>query len=138
MSSWFPINKALINSIIDLGLPHPIIQENVSKKEIDVAQGEDFHLEVTSLPADTDPLTKAELDQYNGIFQISINGKLNKGTGTILALADTILNAYKTGQTYTNSGCEVEIDSSSMERPRPEGSFYVIDLSITWFAYIDR
>ena len=90
MSSWLPVEKALINSIIDLGLPHPIIQENSTKKEIDIAQGEDFHLEVFNLPADTNPLTKAELDQYNGIFQISINGKINKGKGTILALVDTV------------------------------------------------
>ncbi len=136
--SWLAVEKALINSVIDLALPYPLIQENATKEQIAEAQGSDFHLEVFNLPSDTDAMTKNELDQYNGIFQISINGQLNKGKKDILTLLDTILAAYKTGQVYTNSGCNVEIAIASPEPPRPNGSYYTIDLSITWFSYITR
>lgn len=136
--SWLAVEKALINSVIDQSLGYPIIQENATKIQIDEAQSSDFHLEVFNLPTDTDPMTKSELDQYNGVFQISINGKLNKGKAPILTLLDTILTEYKTGRVYTNSGCDIEIAIASPEPPRVNGSYYTADLSITWFAYISR
>jgi len=136
--SWLAIEKALIRSVTGLSLGVPIVQENDTVERKGKQGANDIWLEVFNLPAGTIPLDKSLVDQFNGIFQISIYGLQNKGKSVVLSMLDTLLPAYKTGQEYTVDTCTVEIDSASPEAPRPDGSYYIIDLSITWFAYIDR
>ena len=136
--SWLAVEKALIRSVNDLALGLPIVQENDTTERKSNAGAAEIWLEVFNLPADTFPLDKNLTDQFNGIFQISIYGKQNKGKNAILTTLDTLLDAYKTGQQYTVDTCVIEIDSASPEPAREDGSYFIIDLSITWFAYIDR
>lgn len=136
--SWLATEKAAIKSFTGLALGYPIIQENDTKERQKEAEGSDFWFEVFNLPASNEPLSKNTTDQYNSIFQINIYGQLNKGKAGVLALGDTVLAAYKTGQQYSDSGCTIEIDSSVPSPASPNGGFYLYPLSITWFAYIDR
>lgn len=137
--SWFAVEKALVASIDNMNLSHPIVQENVElERKQNIQNNNDFWIEHFLLPSGADPLSKDGLTEYNGVFQVSINGQLNKGKGGILQLADQILASYVTGEIYSNSGCDVNIYTSTIEPPREDGSFYVIDLSIEFGAYISR
>jgi len=136
--SWLAVEKALIRSVTGLSLGVPIIQENDTVERKGKQGASAIWLELFNLPADTTPLDKSLADQFNGIFQISIYGLQNKGKNSILTTLDTLLAAYKTGQQYTVDTCTIEIDSASPEPAREDGSYFIIDLSITWFAYIDR
>lgn len=136
--SWLAVEKALVRSVTGLSLGVPIVQENDTVERKGKQGANTIWLEVFNLPADTDPLDKNLTDQFNGIFQISIYGLQNKGKGTLLSMLDTLLAAYKTGQEYTVDTCTIQIDSASPEPGREDGSYFIIDLSITWFAYIDR
>lgn len=136
--SWLAVEKTLIRSVTGLSLGVPIVQENDTVERKGKQGANTIWLEVFNLPADTTPLDKNLTDQFNGIFQISIYGLQNKGKGSLLSMLDTLLAAYKTGQQYTVDTCTIEIDSASPGPAREDGSYFIIDLSITWFAYIDR
>lgn len=137
--SWLAVEQALTNSVDSMGLGYPIIQENdTEERKKDIQGGGEFWIEHFNLPAATEPLDKNLTDQYQGIFQISIYGQQNKGKGGILAILDQVLAFYLTGQEYTENTCTVQVFSSSPEVPRIDGSYYVIDLSVNWGAYIGR
>jgi len=136
--SWLNVEKALMKSLTDLSLGFPIIQEGDSQERIDKAGASEFWLEVFNLPATTDPLDKNLADQYNGIYQVNINGKQSIGKGDILAVVDQIIANYKTGDIFTVNTCDVEINIASPGPATNDGSFFVIPISIEWFAYIAR
>lgn len=138
MSDWLNVERALMKSLTDLALGFPIIQENDSQERIAAAGASDFWLEVVDLIAPTEPLDKDMTDQYNGIFQINVNGKQGVGKGGILAIIDQIITNYKTGNIFTVNACDVEIDIASPGPATNDGSFFMIPISVEWFAYIAR
>lgn len=134
--SWLAVEKALVKSLSGLGLGYPIVQENDSIDRLEAAQSSALWLEIADLPAISDPLSKDGLQQYNGLFQISVYGQQNIGKSNILQVVDEILPNYVTGQTYSSDNCDIEIDSSYPTPATIDGSWYKIVLTINWFAYI--
>ena len=136
--SWAQTETALLDSLKGLSLGYPIVQENSTVERIKEAQGSDFWLDVTNLPAATFSLDKVLSDQYNGTYQISVYGQKNIGKGLMLGLIDTLVSNYKAGAVFTDVGTEVNIVIASPSNLKPDGSFVKIDLSIEYFVFVDR
>ena len=130
------VNQAFIESFNSIGLGIGIAYENVNFKP---ANDEPFcTLNLlpdigTSLMKDVDGQ-----DQVDGIFQVSIYVPSGTSDGEILELADFVLSYYNHNRVLTRNGQEVQIQNSGRGGGRNVDGWYIIDISITWFAYIDR
>ena len=137
MSEFLNIYKTLAKVIDDLGLGITIATENDDFTPPSSGQW----AELTILSHDIDSMGKSGAgDEASGLYQVSIFDA-DEGTlsGVALALADTIAAAFTHGQTYTHfGGTEVFINRLSRNAGRIVGSFYQIDISIYWTAYLDR
>jgi len=135
--SMYEVSQALTESFVNLGLGITIAFENVNT---DPANDETF-VTLTTLPAMAESLGKrpiGDADQTNGIFQASFYTPSGTGYGEILQLVDTVLNAYKHTVTLTKNNQDVQIQNSGRNGLRNEDGWAIIDVSIEWFAYIDR
>ena len=135
--SLYQVSQALTESFINLGLGITIAHENVNTDpDNDVP-----FVTLTFMPTMAESLGKASVgdaDQTNGIFQASFYVPSGTSTGAVMQLVDTVLQFYKHTATLIKDTQEVQIQNSGRNVGRNEEGWYVVDVSILFFAYIDR
>jgi len=134
--AYHEIHKALTQSVIDLALGLPIAHEN---KDFDpeVDGGSQF-IDLTTLFGEQEVISKDSVDESPGIYQISVYTKSGTSVKSPLITVDLILDNYRHGDTFTNSGQTVFITSASRNVGRNENGWYIIDLSIVFKSDIIR
>ena len=137
MSAYYEIHKALTQSVIDLGLTAPIAHENVGfNPETDVT-GNQF-IDLTLLTNEQDSLTKAELDEVTGIYQVSVYTKSGTSVKEAIETVDTIMDFYKHNVQLTSGTQTVVIINSGRNGGRNDNGWYIIDISISFKSDIQR
>ena len=134
--SYLSIHKALTQSIIDLNLGVPIAHENVDFDTEDVTG--DHFIKVDLIPAEQQSLTKSELDELRGIYQISIYTKSGASVSGALAIIDNLKDEYIHNKTYTDVDQNVVIVNFSRNTGRNDNGWYVIDCSINFKSDLQR
>lgn len=147
--SWFDIAKTCLNVIdtgagdgeynylsTSLGVNVPVYYSNaLDDRTEDIVP----RIEVYDLYADTDPLTKCLASQYNSILQVSIFVEASKASGQLLKLIDEMNVIYQTATALPQiNDMRVHVAQNSPTRPRPDGKFWRVDLSVDYFAYVER
>lgn len=132
--SDYLIHQALTQSVIDLALGLEIAHEN---RDFDPPKGEDW-LWVTRIPNDRESLTKAEMDEERGIYQVTYFTPSGDGIGTALANIDTILQNYQHNATFTAGAQDVVIVNVGRNAGRNENGWWRTDISVTYKADIQR
>lgn len=141
MSSFDNIDKTLRTALNDLNLGVDLIGENtLFNPEADIASG-DIWIETTQLPSGVDSMMKSgspSADENTGIFQVSLFTKdTDSGSDALKTLADTVATEFFHGQTYSDFEV-IFIQNSSRNNGRINGTYYQIDVSVSWIAYVDR
>jgi hypothetical protein len=135
--SMYLVTQALTESFINLALGITVVFENVNTDPPNDA----IFCTLTTLPAIAESLGKrpvGDADQTDGIFQASFYAPSGTGYGEILQLVQTVLDFYKHTTVLTKDTQEVQIQNSGRNGGRNEDGWYIIDVSIEFFAYIDR
>ena len=135
--SAYEATQALTESFIDLALGIPIAYENVN---IDPPNDGIFAV-LSTLPAIAESLGKAptgDADQTDGIFQASFYSPSGIGYGEILTLIDAVLAFYKHTRVLTKNTQDVQIQNSGRNVGRNEDGWFIIDVSIEFFYYLNR
>ena len=130
-------NQALVASFEGLALGLHIAYEN---RDFDPQELRDSASWVSlfRLPNDRDSLTKAELDEERGIFQISYYTPSDLGIGSALETIDTILQYYKHNRTVSAGGHDVTIVNSGRAIGQNENGWWRAIISVTYKTYIQR
>ena len=135
--AYYEIHKALTQSLINLGLSATIAHENVDfNPETDVT-GHQF-LDVTLITNDQDSLTKAELDEVTGIYQVSVYTKSGASVKKALQTVDTIMSHYKHNLSIVNGSQTVVVINSGRNAGRNQNGWFIIDVSISFKSDIQR
>lgn len=128
MSAYRNITLALRNSLLALSLPYPIAFE-----------GRDFDAESVSgdifiaeffLFSDQVSLTKRELDEVTGVYQLSIYQRAGGNIINVTDIVDTLANHYQHNAKFVQSGQTVVIINTSRNQGRTIDGWYVVDVSI--------
>lgn len=135
--SYLSIHKALTQSLIDLSLGVPISYENSDFNPNDDVPGDNY-LRVFLIPAGQDSLTKHELDEVRGIYQVSVYTKSNTSVGGALAIIDSLKGEYLHNNTYTNGDQNVVIVNFDSNVGRNDNGWYVVDCSINFKSDLQR
>ena len=130
------VSQAFTESFISLGIGIGIAHENVN---FNPTNNEPF-CTLTLLPDIGESMMKdvGGQDQINGIFQVSFYVPSGTSNGEILGLVDQVLAFYNHTKVIDKDGQDVQINNGGRNGGRNEDGWYIIDVSITWFAYIDR
>jgi hypothetical protein len=93
---------------------------------------------VNMLPATTEnPSIGAELHRDLGVFQVTLQYPVNKGSAECATMAENIRTRFKRGTTITKDSVTVMIDSTpSINRGRIDGDRWVVAVSIPYMANI--
>lgn len=133
-----PIYDAVEASTVDGITQDAIAYEN----EAFNPEGFDKWLYVYVLPAESISLGQGSnsSDEERGILQISVYIKQNLpnmdlGQWTTI---DDILDVYKRNSESTYVGTKVTFEDHSVSSGRADGSFFVRDISINYFSYVER
>lgn len=150
MSAFNDIDKTLRTALSNLGLLDnldgtlQLIGENTGfNPETDLGIGVDTWAETFQLPAGVDSMMKGTggfpaADENIGIFQVTVfTRNTNDGSTELETLVDLIATEFTHGKIFTDFQ-EVHIQNTSRNNGRNEGGFFQIDVSINWFAYVDR
>lgn len=136
MAAYYEIHKALTQSLINLGLSVTIAHENTDfNPEID---GGGQFLSVHLLTNDQDSLTKSELDEVTGIYQVSVYTKTGGSVKAALQTVDTIMAHYKHNLKIINGSQTVVVINSGRNGGRNKDGWYIIDISINFKSDIQR
>ena len=125
--SWLSIEKALFAKVKTLG--YTVKPEAVPFDED--SQTTPF-LEVFSLPNVSDEEHKNGVEEYNGIYQVSIFSDINVGRGESLGIIDEIGQAFSPGSEITTGTMTIIIDNLNYSQGRLSGNFYQNDVSISY------
>ena len=130
------VSQAFTESFMALEVGVAIAHENVN---FNPANDEPF-CTLNLLPDIGESLMKNAdgQDQVNGIFQVSFYVPSGTSTGQILGLVDQVLAFYNHNRVLEQSGQFVQINNGGRNGGRNADGWYIIDISITWFAYINR
>lgn len=132
--AFYDIHKALTQSLIDLALGVTIAHENVDFNPISLSQ----FIDVTTIPATTEVISKDTLDEELGIYQISIYTRSGESVKTAYELADTIALNYIHGLQLTSGTQKVFIDNTNRSSGRNADGWFIIDLSVNYIADLSR
>ena len=124
------IHKALTQSVIDLALGVTLAHENVDFN-LESFTGDSF-IDLTNLPVDRESLTKSDLHEDTGIYQISYYQRSGTSVGSALADIDTITDFYKQNRLITNSGTTVTIISTSLTSLGNSLGWFRNDVSVSY------
>lgn len=137
MSAYYEIHQALTQSIIDLSLAAPLAHENKDfDPEVDVT-GDQF-IDLTTLTNEQESLTKSELDEVTGIYQISVYTRSSTSIKESLQTVDTIMDFYKHNVSITSGSQTVVIINSGRNGGRNLNGWYIIDISVSFKSDIQR
>lgn len=128
------IHRALTQSVIDLALGVTFAHEN---KDFDLEKftGDAF-IDLTNLPAGRESLTKSDLHEDLGVYQISYYQRSGTSVGSALADIDTITDFYKQNRTISNSGTTIVIISSTLTSLGNTLGWWRNDISVNYKADI--
>ncbi len=128
------IHQALTQSLIDLNLGLQIAHENVDFTPPD----DEAWLDVTRLPNERTSLTKYELDEETGIYQISYYQPSGASVGDMLQNIDLILQKYQHNTHLVSGDQVVVVVNSGQNEGRNENGWYRIDISVSYKTDIIR
>lgn len=128
------IHSALTQSVIDLALGVILAHENVDF-DLESFTGDAF-IDLTNLPADRESLTKSDLHEDTGIYQISYYQRSGTSVGSALADIDMITDFYKQNREIINSGTTVTIISTSLTSLGNSLGWFRNDVSVSYKADI--
>ena len=134
--AYYDIHKALTQSIIDLNLGLPIAHENVNFNPDNISGN--MFIDLTTLFNDQVSLTKKELDEVTGVFQISVYKKSGLSIKSVLQTVDLITGFYKHNVTLTSGSQNVVIVNTGRNAGRNQDGWYVIDISVSFKSDILR
>lgn len=94
------------------------------------------YLEPLFMPGQPTPagLGSSAKNRHVGIYQINVYQPLGSGAGDGVAIADALVSFFKRGTIITQNGINVRCRQSWREKAQPEGSWYVIPVSVLWWA----
>lgn len=128
------IHSALTQSVIDLALGVTLAHENVNF-DLESFTGDAF-IDLTNLPAGRESLTKSDLHEDTGIYQISYYQRSGTSVGSSLADIDTITDFYKQNRTFTNGSTTVTVISTSLTSLGNSLGWWRDDISVSYKADI--
>jgi hypothetical protein len=128
------IHKALTQSVIDLALGVTLAHENVDF-DLESFTGDAF-IDLTNLPVGRESLTKSDLHEDLGVYQISYYQRSGTSVGSALADIDTITDFYKQNRTISNSGTTIVIISTSLTSLGNTLGWFRNDISVNYKADI--
>ena len=128
------IHKALTQSLIDLALGVPIAHENVDF-DLESFTGDAF-IDLTNLPVGREALTKDDLNEDLGVYQISYYQRSGTSVGSALSDIDTITDFYKQDRVITNGITDVTITGSSQVALGNTLGWWRNDISVSYKADI--
>jgi hypothetical protein len=127
-------NQALVASFEGLGLGLEIAYEN---RDFNPPDSNPW-VSLFRLPNDRESLTKAELDEERGIFQISFYTPSDEGIGNALETIDTILQYYKHNRTISAGGHDVVIVNSGRAIGQNKNGWWRSIISVEYKTDIQR
>jgi hypothetical protein len=135
MSVHFNIVKALVDSVLNLGLPQ-LAGVPVEAPNTDISPYPSLWLKASVIPNECYPVTLGVDgdDNHNGLLQIDINVPINTGDGLINNIAGEIKKLYPAGRNIS----PVVVASSSISPARIVGSNYRISVTVTYYSRIAR
>jgi len=128
------IHKAMTQSVIDLSLGVTLAHENVDF-DLESFTGNAF-IDLTNLPAGRESLTKSDLHEDLGVYQISYYQRSGTSVGSALADIDTITDFYKQNRTVTNGGTTITVINTSLTSLGNSLGWFRNDISISYKADI--
>jgi hypothetical protein len=102
------------------------------------SKGATQFIDISTIPASTEVITKDSLDEEIGVYQISIYTRSGTSSKTSYDLADTIALNYKHGTKLTSGAQKVFISRTSRNGGRNLEGWFIIDLSINYIADLLR
>lgn len=124
------IHKALTQSVIDLALGVVIAHEN---KDFDLeAFTGDAFIDLTNLPVGREALTKNDLNEDLGVYQISYYQRSGTSVGSALADIDIITDFYKQDRVITNGATDVTITGASQVALGNSLGWWRNDISVSY------
>lgn len=137
MSSFYDITRTMLQTFSDLGLSVDWYVENEDYQPPTTG----IHAVVNFLFNPTESGSKGgdnDFDVVSGIMQISLR---DADTGTlgkdVYDLADLIAAGFKHGDNPADFE-SIHVDNTSLTQGRVIGGYYQMDVSVSWFSYIDR
>ena len=124
------IHKALTQSVIDLALGVTLAHENADF-DLESFTGNAF-IDLTNLPVGRESLTKSDLHEDLGVYQISYYQRSGTSVGSALANIDTITDFYKQNRVISNSGTTIVIISSTLTNLGNNIGWWRNDVSINY------
>ncbi len=128
------IHQALTQSLLDLNLGIPIAHENVNFNPPEDSPW----IDVTRLPNERESLTKYEVDEETGIYQISYYQPSGSSVGEMLQNIDTILQLYVHNAHLVAGDQTVVVVNSGHNEGRNDNGWYRIDISVSYKTDIIR
>lgn len=95
-------------------------------------------VDVTTIPASTEVISKDTLDEELGIYQLSVYTKSGISVKKAYLLADVIFDFYKHGVQLTSGTQKIFVDQTSRNAGRNRDGWFIIDLSINFIADLSR
>lgn len=124
------IHKALTQSVIDLALGVTFAHEN------DDFDAEKFNgvafIDLTNLPVGREALTKDDLNEDTGVYQISYYQKSGSSVGSALADIDTITDFYKQDRVISSGATDVTITGTSLVNLGNSLGWWRNDISVSY------
>ena len=130
MGAYELITLALRSSLLSLNLPHLIAYD-----------GRDFDPETISgdifiaeffLFSDQVSLTKKELDEVIGIYQLSIHQRAGGNIIEVARIVDALANHYQHNAKFVQSTQTVVIINTTRNGGRNIDGWYVVDVSVSF------
>jgi hypothetical protein len=95
-------------------------------------------LAISNFPAGKQPMTLADTDQIDGVFQVVVAYPVDDGTHEAKAMAEAVLDLFAIGARLTYSGQTVHINTTRRNGGLVEDGFYKIVCAVEWTAYTSR
>lgn len=76
--------------------------------------------------------------RYEGVFQINVYTPIDDGRTTLNTILSELRGLYKRGTTLTNDNISVECKSTWEGNPLEGEGWYMVPVSVRWYAYTDN
>ena len=135
MSTFFAdINAALDSRLSSLAGGSPIAWSNTVYKPIKGT----LYLKVDNLPSAVEQagLGNNGLDEYRGIYQVTVFAPAGQGRGIADAKADAIADHFKRGTVLVYNGLSVRLGNVSRNAGFIDGDRFVVAVSVNYYAHV--
>ena len=137
MSAFYNIRRTMLTKVEALALSFPYYVENqdVNPPKTGIHGVVSFLNNVVDSAAKG---TAGAFDENSGIMQISLfDADTGLGAKSILDAADEVAAGFKHGDVLTTFET-VYMQNTQINSPRIQGGFFQLDVSISWYSYVDR